>query len=65
MDVRRGEHCQSHGRQPFMLVCIVAAGLSFAGCTAAPDPVRIGVLLPAGGPLAVHSRTASRGRWMR
>jgi len=30
MDVRRGEHCQSHGRQPFMLVCIVAAGLSFA-----------------------------------
>jgi basic membrane protein A len=33
-----------------LLICIVAAG-----CTADPDPVRIGVLLPSTGPLATHS----------
>ena len=39
------------------LFCIVTLAISSAGCTAAvdPDPVRIGVLLPASGPLAMHS----------
>lgn len=38
-----------------LLACIVASAILSAGCTAAPDPVRIGVLLPSTGPLATHS----------
>ncbi|HOI58603.1 MAG TPA: BMP family ABC transporter substrate-binding protein [Methanoculleus sp.] len=38
-----------------LLTCIVASAILSAGCTAAPDPVRIGVLLPANGSLATHS----------
>jgi ABC-type branched-subunit amino acid transport system substrate-binding protein len=37
-----------------MLFCIVIAICS-AGCTDTTDPVRIGVLLPESGPLAMHS----------
>lgn len=41
-----------------MLLCIVTAAFSSAGCTALAGtdaaPVRIGVLLPANGPLAMH-----------
>lgn len=39
------------------LACIVTLGTCFAGCTANadPGPVRIGVLLPANGSLAMHS----------
>ena len=37
------------------VVCIATLAIAFAGCTAAPDPVRIGVLLPSTGPLATHS----------
>ncbi|MCM2466650.1 BMP family ABC transporter substrate-binding protein [Methanoculleus oceani] len=40
--------------------CMVTLGVYFAGCTAAadPGPVRIGVLLPGSGPLAMHSPDA-------
>lgn len=40
--------------------CMVIAGVCLAGCTAAvdPGPVRIGVLLPGSGPLAMHSPDA-------
>ena len=39
------------------LSCIVILAISFCGCTAYPDPdpIRIGVLLPASGPVATHS----------
>ena len=38
------------------LFCIVTLAISSAGCTAtAADPIRIGVLLPADGPVALHS----------
>jgi basic membrane lipoprotein Med (substrate-binding protein (PBP1-ABC) superfamily)/ABC-type branched-subunit amino acid transport system substrate-binding protein len=41
------------------LICIAAIGIFSAGCIAAsstdPDPIRIGVLLPASGPLDMHS----------
>jgi basic membrane lipoprotein Med (substrate-binding protein (PBP1-ABC) superfamily) len=41
----------------FTLFGIVTLAICFVGCTAAtdPDPVRIGVLLPASGSLATHS----------
>ncbi|MDV2481919.1 BMP family ABC transporter substrate-binding protein [Methanoculleus sp. Wushi-C6] len=40
-----------------MLICTVTITVLSAGCTATadPGPVRIGVLLPASGPLATHS----------
>ncbi|HOI14278.1 MAG TPA: BMP family ABC transporter substrate-binding protein [Methanoculleus sp.] len=39
------------------LFCIVTLSVCSAGCIAAadPDPIRIGVLLPASGPFAMHS----------
>ncbi len=37
------------------IVCIITLGTASAGCTAAHEPVRIGVLLPSTGPSAVHS----------
>ena len=37
------------------LFCIVTLMVSFTGCTAAADPIRIGILLPANGPVALHS----------
>ncbi len=41
----------------FTFFCIVIAGVCLAGCIVAadPGPVRIGVLLPGSGPLAMHS----------
>lgn len=39
----------------FTLIGIVTLGISSAGCTAAPDPIRVGVLLPENGSLATHS----------
>ena len=40
------------------IICIVIIGISSAGCiatTTSAEPIRIGVLLPGSGPLAVHS----------
>ncbi|HOF97397.1 MAG TPA: BMP family ABC transporter substrate-binding protein [Methanoculleus sp.] len=40
------------------LICIAIIGISSAGCiatTTSADPIRIGVLLPGSGPVAVHS----------
>ncbi len=37
------------------IVCIVTLMAASSGCTAAPDPVRIGLLLPSTGPTAMHS----------
>ncbi len=37
------------------LFCIALLAISSSGCTTAADPIRIGVLLPASGPVALHS----------